>query len=1674
MMKKRMYKGIISALVLISALVSFAIFAGAAEANAELGDGDGVPSLEIVANNILYNDRLEIYYALDVKLPEGAEVSDVRMAFWNEPQESYTKDSASKAYTRSYSEVATITVGGVVYENALLVKSNGIDMKSIVDYVYAVAYVTVDGVDYYSEVSRYSVLEYIIDRYYDLDTAPETTSEAVLAKRAAQRKLYDKTLEVGAAAQIVFEYRTDYLANEGYVLIDVDGGDVGQFTKQLYKKGDEVRIAPQGNVEISSWLFEGKVISSEQECVFVATESGTLKAVTGKKTLTVTVEGGTGSGTYEIGDTYTVSAEERDGYIFEKWSNGETATSFTKTVEEGGNVTYTAIYTKIGKADFESSALGGFKSGTYGGVSLTGSTTNKYGGYEIVYDPINPDNKVLRIHEDIVPQEYTGAEGNGSFKIGVSGEGRVTVVEFDLYIESTNGSEVILQLFFGTGSFGGVYQSRIDCSGSNYYFRDVATDSTTNDLGGDFKLGEWVNVRYEYYPISKDNDGEMFNMVLYVNGEPIAVSANPYGAYAESFTTLHIWQMKALAVDMYFDNIEAYRTDSASLTVPEDVTKYYEADSESAWNARYNVVIRQYGEEVAEAIDHLTTSLFNEDIYHWIASLYDPKTGGIYFSNSARDNFGYLPDLESTGQASGVLGSINVGSWSTLLTDYQKAKMATWVMQMQSNRDGYLYHPQWETDIGDGRRGRDLSKLTSTPSLAGYSAFYDHPYARLGDKSESYKGCATKLTYTVTASAALLVSKVVYSAVDESLPAHLRSEEAYRAYLENLWSGNTSSNNNYYYGSTITSQSGQIKAAGLDAVTIEVLNARQQAVQDALIAKGESPNGLWEENVTYHAISGLLKISGIYNTFGYEIPYGKEALASAIEMMRAPADEYAASGQSIVSVYNPLNATRNVLKNVNLYGIPSDRDGAIAILKENALEIVKTTEAKIALYRKEDGSFSYGINNSSSTSQGEPSAVPGSNEGDVNGTSLALGARTALLSCLELSDIQILPTHEGSATYDFGDGRGEVATTHAEIFKHLMANAVTVEKGFASVDSTGGGYDFEDGIAPGGSYDGINTVKVVDDPDTEGNKLLYVHDGNADSGVYVNFASDVRDGEGQFYYLFSADMVFESVTKGTPIQIIVGNHFMLQFSVADDRLGFEGRDASGSSLETYARPIRIDPKQWFNIEIRVYPCGVKYGEVIYYSKLTVTQNEVTRTEYYKNFANLGNITSGINRVTVYSLKGPTPEYYLDNVVAAQYGVTADYGIYDFDKVDSTPIGVDGGEMVVGRDNALRVSDDTVSFVTKPSYNAAFNFDELQMNLRFENPEAEDGGRVELFDRNGKKIIVVTFVIEGEYTVFRMANGQELLRILAAPEEDMTLRMEYHYDRITSGKLVPTFDFSVRYLDRNKGLYDAKAVTVSYVTVAEVGAVAADYQSFAVTAVSSSLVIDDVFARRATSVSDRNGDGYYFERDGVGYGVVEDVYVPIGDYDFETDSFDGISSNGINCTIADGKLTIQQENYGTLAFMQGAYDPDKVYADGTRYVFEADFTYLGGKPVKSGASAAFMGFMTTNEYSTNKAMLYNYIAYGKSTDADGNATTVTWSGVTFEIGVTYRVRFEYTVGSELFEIYVDGVKASSVKALTPGTSSVKNKLFGFGIEVRSKVNGGSDFKLSLDNVNIYTE
>ena len=57
---------------------------------------------------------------------------------------------------------------------------------------------------------------------------------------------------------------------------------------------------------------------------------------------------------------------------------------------------------------------------------------------------------------------------------------------------------------------------------------------------------------------------------------------------------------------------------------------------------------RVIGEDGADALRYLY-EMYNEGMYLWIAGLWEPEIGGFYFSNSARDHEGFLPDLESEG-----------------------------------------------------------------------------------------------------------------------------------------------------------------------------------------------------------------------------------------------------------------------------------------------------------------------------------------------------------------------------------------------------------------------------------------------------------------------------------------------------------------------------------------------------------------------------------------------------------------------------------------------------------------------------------------------------------------------------------------------------------------------------------------------------------------------------------------------------------------------------------------------------------------------------------------------------------------------------------------------------------------------------------------------------------------
>ena len=69
------------------------------------------------------------------------------------------------------------------------------------------------------------------------------------------------------------------------------------------------------------------------------------------------------------------------------------------------------------------------------------------------------------------------------------------------------------------------------------------------------------------------------------------------------------------------------------------------------------------GKATAEATEYLY-SLYTDEIYKWLASIWDREIGGFYFSTSAKENefvtvkgepVKLLPDIESTEQAFGSL-----------------------------------------------------------------------------------------------------------------------------------------------------------------------------------------------------------------------------------------------------------------------------------------------------------------------------------------------------------------------------------------------------------------------------------------------------------------------------------------------------------------------------------------------------------------------------------------------------------------------------------------------------------------------------------------------------------------------------------------------------------------------------------------------------------------------------------------------------------------------------------------------------------------------------------------------------------------------------------------------------------------------------------------------------------
>ena len=224
---------------------------------------------------------------------------------------------------------------------------------------------------------------------------------------------------------------------------------------------------------------------------------------------------------------------------------------------------------------------------------------------------------------------------------------------------------------------------------------------------------------------------------------------------------------------------------------------YSEADSTLAYRRSLEAANRdelfagvaaELGEETATALRNLY-QLYDEGLYKWLANLYDPGIGGFYYANSALENNGYLPDLESTKQAlaflmdSGMLNSYggNMKALDKVLPTEMKESLISFVHSLQSSYDGSYYHPQWPA-VAESR-SRDVNWAVQILEAFGEKPLYNTSTGVQGSLGAP-GASATAFTGKLSAGTAVVAASSVVAA--NAYTSIYESEEAFTAYFYTL------------------------------------------------------------------------------------------------------------------------------------------------------------------------------------------------------------------------------------------------------------------------------------------------------------------------------------------------------------------------------------------------------------------------------------------------------------------------------------------------------------------------------------------------------------------------------------------------------------------------------------------------------------------------------------------------------------------------------------------------------------------------------------------------------------------------------------------------------------------------------------------------------------------------
>lgn len=343
--------------------------------------------------------------------------------------------------------------------------------------------------------------------------------------------------------------------------------------------------------------------------------------------------------------------------------------------------------------------------------------------------------------------------------------------------------------------------------------------------------------------------------------------------------------------------------------------------------------------ELAEALSVMDKS-YDAALLDYIAGMYDVERGMFYFSASARDNEGFMADIESTSQAVNILKYLGIWNTSYMPEDFIP-KMVKSIRECQSDEDGYFYDIQFGSDVSQSKRERNNSQALSIIAVGGEPLFKT-AVERMRDEMTQNKASA-------------LSSDSIFA-----------SEQSYTKWLHALFE----EHNAYYAGNMISSSWSTIKSAGYDNLTRDYVSSLQNP-----------ENGLWGENSDYAALNAAMKCATVYEP-RHPFPNIEKAIDSSLYVIKN------CSTQTTAMVWNPFALFS---KMISSYG--NNIDKSLAQKFNSALaEAYTHAAAELADYRQPDSGYSWLKTGSSIKSQ-EAIVSLGLAEGDMNGTALAVYLR---------------------------------------------------------------------------------------------------------------------------------------------------------------------------------------------------------------------------------------------------------------------------------------------------------------------------------------------------------------------------------------------------------------------------------------------------------------------------------------------------------------------------------------------------------------------------------------------------------------------------------------------------------------------------------------------------------